>query len=157
VKVFISHSSKDHDEIFALDRALRDNGIDTWLDDWEINPGDSFIGKINQGLETCEKGLIVFSEHTRGSKWVTAEGDALLYERIATEKVLIPLVTGEKAYVPPLFRPLVRLEIHDVERIVEALLTRRTAPPVKPARHLPCWGNAFPAGRALPARCAAQG
>ena len=41
-RVFLSHSSLDK-ERFAVGFAerLRENGVDVWLDDWELVPGDS--------------------------------------------------------------------------------------------------------------------
>ena len=51
-KVFASHASEDK-ERFVLDFAtkLRSKGIDTWVDRWEINPGDSLVDKIFECLE----------------------------------------------------------------------------------------------------------
>lgn len=38
MRVFISHSSRDKPAVEALARALRDRGIETWLDKWMIAP-----------------------------------------------------------------------------------------------------------------------
>lgn len=82
MRVFISHSSGDRPAVEALDRALRDRGIDTWLDTWMIAPGDDIVAKINAGLEEATAGLIVFSSHARDSPWVRAEVDYLIYASI---------------------------------------------------------------------------
>jgi len=46
-KVFLSHASEDKKR-FVLEFAakLRQQGIDAWLDKWEMSPGDSLIDKI---------------------------------------------------------------------------------------------------------------
>ncbi|MCQ9427586.1 toll/interleukin-1 receptor domain-containing protein, partial [Pseudomonas sp. LJDD11] len=52
-KVFVSHASEDKDR-FVLDFAkqLRANGIDAWLDKWEMLPGDSLVTKIfDEGIK----------------------------------------------------------------------------------------------------------
>ena len=61
MRVFISHSSKDKPAVEALALALRERGIETWLDKWMIGPGDDIVDKINAGLEEVQAGLIVCS------------------------------------------------------------------------------------------------
>src|ERR1044071_2095900 len=98
MRVFISHASGDKPAVEALDRALRERGIETWLDKWGIAPGDDIVAKINAGLEEANAGLIVFSSHSRDSRWVQAEADYLTYASIQEGKVLIPVVVGDDAY-----------------------------------------------------------
>lgn len=46
-KVFISHASEDKDRfVINFSTKLRSKGIDTWLDKWEMRPGDSLIDRI---------------------------------------------------------------------------------------------------------------
>ncbi|MHB9102858.1 MAG: toll/interleukin-1 receptor domain-containing protein [Sulfuricella sp.] len=44
-KVFVSHASEDKAR-FVVDfaRRLRENGVEAWLDQWEMKPGDSQVG-----------------------------------------------------------------------------------------------------------------
>jgi hypothetical protein len=69
MRVFISHSSKDKPEVEKLAVALREHGVEAWLDKWEIGPGDDIVTRINSGLEQADAGLIVFSSHSRESRW----------------------------------------------------------------------------------------
>ena len=71
--VFVSHSSQDKPAVRVLATGLLQRGIDAWLDEWEIGPGDDIVAKINQGLEQADAGIIVFSEHSRASRWVESE------------------------------------------------------------------------------------
>lgn len=62
-KVFLSHASEDKDR-FVVDfaRQLRENGVDVWLDQWEMKPGDSLVGKIfEEGLKDARAVIIVLS------------------------------------------------------------------------------------------------
>jgi hypothetical protein len=131
--VFISHSSMDKPAVEALAVALRERGIEPWLDKWEIGPGDDIVASINDGLDKADAGIIVFSRHSRDSRWIDAEVSYLTFARIEERKVLIPVVLGDDFYVPPLLRPLARRSIGEVDAIVEALLHRRAGPlPARP-------------------------
>lgn len=132
MRVFISHSSKDKPAVEQLAIALNERGVVPWLDKWEIGPGDDIVAKINDGLDTANAGLIVFSKHSEESRWVEAEVSYLTYARIKEGKVLIPVVAGDNPFVPALLRPLARCGIDEVDAIVDALLHRRAGPP--PAR-----------------------
>ena len=66
-KVFISHASADK-ERFVTDFAtrLRSNGVDAWVDSWEMNPGDSLVDKIfEEGLKNCQAMIVVLSKEQR--------------------------------------------------------------------------------------------
>src|SRR3954454_18067206 len=126
--VFLSHSSKDKPQVEALAVALRERGIDPWLDEWEIGPGDDIVASINLGLDEAGAGLVVFSAHSRESRWVDAEVSYLTYARIQEGKALIPVVLGDGVWVPPLLRPLARRGIDEVDAIADALLNRRARP-----------------------------
>ena len=128
MRVFISHSSRDKAAVEALALALRERGIEAWFDGWEIGPGDDIVAKINGGLEEAAAGVVVFSRHSRDSRWVEAETSYLTYARIVEGKALIPVVVGDDAYVPPLLRPLVRRGIAEIEAIADAIRSRRGAP-----------------------------
>ena len=56
MRVFISHSSKDKPAVEAL--ALRERGIDPWLDKWEIGAGDDIVASINAGLDEAGPGSL---------------------------------------------------------------------------------------------------
>ncbi len=129
MRVFISHSSQDKPQVEALALALDERGIDPWLDKWEIGPGDDIVASINTGLEEAPAGIIVFSSHTRGSRWVEAEVSYLTFARNVEGKVLIPVMLGKDAWVPPLLRPLARRGIDEIDAIVDALQGRRGGPP----------------------------
>jgi hypothetical protein len=46
-KIFVSHAKEDKDR-FVLEFAekLRNKGIDAWVDNWEMLPGDKLNDKI---------------------------------------------------------------------------------------------------------------
>ncbi len=129
VHVFVSHSSKDKPAVEKLAGALKKRGIKVWLDKWQIGPGDDIVTKINAGLEQANAGIVVFSKHSRESRWVEAETSYLTYARIQEGKILIPVKVGDDAWVPPLLRPLAYRGINEAEAIADALLNRKPVPP----------------------------
>lgn len=54
-KVFVSHASEDKERfVNEFATKLRVNGIDAWLDKWEMLPGDSLVDKIfEEGFKEC--------------------------------------------------------------------------------------------------------
>ena len=133
MRVFISHSSQDKAAVEALAIALHQQGLDPWFDQWEIQAGDDIVVSINQGLETADAGIIVFSHHSQQSRWVEAETSYLTYARIEEGKVLIPVTLDAQAWVPPLLKPLARRGITEIEAICDALKGRRAGPPARQA------------------------
>ena len=92
-KVFISHASEDKSS-FLVDfaRRLRENGVDAWLDQWEMKPGDSLVDKIfEEGLRDARAVIIVLSKSSVQKPWVREELNASVVNRIIRRTRLIPV------------------------------------------------------------------
>src|SRR4051812_30771655 len=87
-KVLVSHASEDTQRfVLPFAERLRANGIDAWLDIWEINPGDSLIKKIfEDGLKNAQAMIVVLSRYSINKPWVREELDAGMVKKI-TEKI----------------------------------------------------------------------
>ncbi|CAH1905327.1 hypothetical protein NTGHW29_510062 [Candidatus Nitrotoga sp. HW29] len=61
LRVFISHASEDKDRFVTnFATKLRENGVDAWLDRWEMLPGDSLVDKIfEEGLKEAHAVIII--------------------------------------------------------------------------------------------------
>lgn len=107
MKVFIAHSSRDHDFVLPLAERLNKDlkGADIWIDDWELQVGDSIVYKINEGLETSSFLIIVFSEHSLRSDWVSRELNSTLMRQLTIKDIkILPIHLEIKpAALPPLF------------------------------------------------------
>jgi TIR domain len=70
-RVFISHSTQDHDfverEILAY---LRQHGVETWYSKFDIETADHWEQTIQVGLESCDWFLVVLMSESVASKWV---------------------------------------------------------------------------------------
>lgn len=115
-RVFVSHASEDK-ERFVLELAtkLRSQGIDAWVDEWEILPGDSLIDKIfEEGIKSAQAMLVVLSEHSVQKPWVREELNAGVVKRIKGQYRLIPVVIDD-CEVPEVLKSTAWQKITDLD------------------------------------------
>jgi len=113
-KVFISHASEDK-ERFVIDfaRKLRANGVDAWLDNWEMLPGDSLVDKIfEEGIKEADSFIIVLSNHSVNKPWIREELNASFIKRIDKNSKIIPIVL-DKCSVPECLQSTIWENIND--------------------------------------------
>jgi len=148
MKAFISYSSKDKKFVLRLATDLRTReGIDAWLDQWEINPGDRIPERIEEGLSEAEALILVLSPDSVNSRWVEYERQAWLIMQIDEEKRakeesrpparrLLPVLYRD-CQKPVFLRPIhhVRITDQDYEdgfkQLVSAILGVSKKPPPK--------------------------
>lgn len=63
-KVFLSHTSKDKPFVRKLANDLRSYGHTVWIDEAEINIGDSLINKIRDGLDSVDFVAAILSKES---------------------------------------------------------------------------------------------
>src|ERR1700734_1225929 len=101
-KIFISYSrvnAADAEEVYD---ALSEVGLSPWLDRVEIKPGDSFLDRLNDGLSDASYLLLLLSESSLGSRWVTREWLSAL----ASDKTVVMPILLEDVELPPLLRDI---------------------------------------------------
>lgn len=90
--VFISHASEDKDEVVRpLAKALQNEGLAVWYDEFELKIGDSLRRKIDKGVATSKFGLIVLSEMFFKKGWTNYELDGLVTRQNTGEQILLPI------------------------------------------------------------------
>ena len=91
--VFISYSSQDKAIVHSLAERLRDDGVNVWLDDWVLKPGDPISLKIQHGLEQSRVLLMCMSNAYFASDWATLEHHTLLFRDPTNEqRRFVPLL-----------------------------------------------------------------
>jgi len=63
--VFLSYSSQDAAVARRISRALRDAGIEVWLDESELRGGDEWDATIKRQIKTCALFIAIVSEHSQ--------------------------------------------------------------------------------------------
>ena len=137
-KVFVSHASEDKARFVARFAArLRENGVDAWLDQWEMKPGDSLVDRIfEQGLKSAQAVIIVLSAVSVTKPWVREELNNSVVSRINRGLRIIPVVIDQceipEALAATLWQRVDDLEHYDdaFQRILDAIFDRSTKPPV---------------------------
>jgi len=116
-KVFISHASEDKQR-FVVDfaTALRKNGIDAWVDQWEIKLGDSLVDKIfEEGIKDMDIFVIVLSKHSIEKPWVREELNASVVKRISKNTKIIPVIIDADIEVPEVLKSTVWVQIKNLD------------------------------------------
>ena len=141
--IFLSHNSHDKDFVRRLAGDLSRYGVKFWLDEAEIQIGDSLIGKIEQGISDMDYIGVVLSPESVNSQWVKREVEIALTLEIGGKEVrVLPLLykkceipaflrgkayadfTLETEYENSLFKVLRRLGINDPQEVAAS-----TVPP----------------------------
>lgn len=112
-KAFISYSHDDKNIALKLSEKLRENGIEVWIDKWEILPGDSLVQKIfEEGLSSIDAFIVIISKSSVNSAWVKQELDVALIKRIEGITRIVPVII-DKAEIPNAIKPLKWIDLSD--------------------------------------------
>jgi hypothetical protein len=111
--VFISYNSRDKDVAEPLAAQLRLVGVDVWLDNWEILPGDSIPGKVSEALAVVDVVVVLWSENAAASRWVGAELDTALARRLSDGDLRVIPLRLDDAELPALLQPIKWLTLYD--------------------------------------------
>lgn len=137
-KVFISHAREDKGRfVLAFAEKLRNNGVDAWVDEWEILPGDRLVEKIfTEGIETSGVVVIVLSKISITKPWVCEELDKAVVERINRRCRILPVLI-EECDVPAALTSTLYQEIDDINsyeeefrKILASIFNHREKPPL---------------------------
>lgn len=100
-KVFISHRGADSMLAEKLAKEIRDNGHQVWLDIWNIDIGDSIVGRINEGL-TGEIALILCLSSSGLSDWMNVEWMSVLAQQLNGQNVKLLPIRLSGGTLPPI-------------------------------------------------------
>lgn len=88
MRIFISHSKQDRWVANRISEDLIHRGLETFLDEKDIETGGSISQEIQQNLENCDEALLLLSPMALKSEWVLIEiGGAR-----ALRKRLVPIL-----------------------------------------------------------------
>jgi hypothetical protein len=118
IHIFLSHNRADKQLAERLAAQLRLVGADVWLDAWEIKPGDSIPGVVNDALAVVDTVLVLWSASAAESRWVEAELAVALQRRLDDGDLRIIPVRLDDTPLPPLLRPLKYLRAADDDDVL---------------------------------------
>lgn len=140
-KVFVSHASEDKDRfVLEFAKRLRENGINAWLDKWEMSPGDSLIDKIfEEGIKNASAVIVVLSSISIEKPWIREELNAAFIQRVNRVCKLIPIIIDgiDDSSVPAALKTTYWQRIDNIssyessfENIVAAFYGIKDKPPI---------------------------
>ena len=88
---FISYSSKNTEDAKALNSALMNKGIQTWMAPGDIPAGSSYASVITKAIKGAECLVILLTDDALNSIWVEKEVNSALSYR----KPVIPVALGK--------------------------------------------------------------
>jgi hypothetical protein len=90
---FLSHSTRDKDFVWQLAEDLAFCEVDVWLDQWELQHGESLHDAIGDALQTSKYIGIVIGPNFANSRWAGDEmKQALARERREGRTVVVPVL-----------------------------------------------------------------
>jgi hypothetical protein len=92
--VFVSHSSEDNYFVDFLIELLRFHRLDVWADRSNLEAGGIFTTDIERALTACENMIVVISQRSTKSSWVTRE--VAHFKALDASRPVIPLMLDGK-------------------------------------------------------------
>lgn len=113
--IFISYNHKDQQPVDMVARQLEitfgKNNI--FYDRWSMQPGDSIIGKMNEGLEQYTTFFYFLSTNSLESNMVTREWQSALMSSINNELKFIPIRLDD-CNPPAVMKDLVYIDLYGI-------------------------------------------
>ena len=104
MKVFLSHSTKDKEFVQRLAAALEDADFKPWLCEVDIDRGQNFVTKINEGLGQSDLAILVWSPHAAESAWTEQEWTSALARQVEEHRIRLGIILLRDHPLPPLLR-----------------------------------------------------
>ncbi|MCY1081794.1 toll/interleukin-1 receptor domain-containing protein [Archangium lansingense] len=131
--IFLAHSSEDKPFVRRLRESLMARGVkQVWVDEFEIQIGDSLIKKIQEGITKSEFVGVVLSPHSVASKWVERELESAMAMEVESRSVKVLPLLIQKCELPPFLMPKLYADFTDEAKYttsVEKLLRRLEVSP----------------------------
>jgi hypothetical protein len=124
--IFISYSHADKAFVNKLAAHLVKANAHVWVDSWELNVGDSLIGRIQQAIQESSALLVVLSKASVASEWCKKELNAGLMRELDEKRVLVLPVLIQDCEIPMFLREKLYADFRDnfdvgVKAIVDAV------------------------------------
>lgn len=103
-KIFISHSSTDKPFARWIATDLKAAGHTPWLDEWDIEVGESIPKRVSEGIAGADFVIVVLSENAVNSKWVENEWHAKYWDEIESGKIHVLPALYKDCELPALLK-----------------------------------------------------
>jgi len=112
-KVFVCHATEDKPTARRIAAYMRQAGAEVWLDEWEINVGDSIVERINEGLSGATHMLLLLSATSVQKPWVRREFSSALMRQLSSHSVRVLPVLLESCEIPAILSDIRYADFRD--------------------------------------------
>jgi len=119
--VFLSHSHADRQFCTRLANDLQGKGIRVWIDEAEMQVGDSLIEKISKAISEMEFVAVVLSKSSVESQWVRKEVGIAMTQEIEGKRVKVLPLLLEECDVPSFVQDKIYADFRNTANYDEAL------------------------------------
>lgn len=92
--LFICHASEDQADFVEPLAKVLNAEFDVWYAPYVLHLGDSLRAKIDEGLRSCDFGIVVLSEAFFAKVWPQSELDAMFTLETQSRKIILPIRKG---------------------------------------------------------------
>jgi tetratricopeptide (TPR) repeat protein len=110
MKVFLSHSTKDKQFVQAIAADLEAEKIDPWLCEVDVEVGDNFVAKIEEGLREADLAVLFWSPEAVASDWTRLEWTSVTAREISESRTRLGMVLLRECALPELLRVKHRID-----------------------------------------------
>jgi len=120
MKVFVSHRHRDSTWAKTLAQHLQARGVEAWLDELQLRPGDNLDEQIRQAMRESDTVVSIISGPQPSPNVLVEMGMAL-----AQGKRVVPIVIDADTDISTLsdFAKLQSIQTSDVKQAVEVIAT----------------------------------
>lgn len=122
--VFLSHAHENRSIARDVYHTLVNAGIRCWLDEAEISPGESIMGKVEDAIDEMDILAVVLSRASVNSSWVRAELRMAMTEELKEAHVRVVGLVVDDCRIPGFLRDKLYIDLRaDFSTGVERLLS----------------------------------
>src|SRR5580693_594916 len=110
MKVFLSHSTKDKQFVQTLAAELEAENIQPWICEVDVELGDNFVAKIEEGLRDADLAILFWSPEAARSDWTQLEWTSVTAREISESRTRLGIVLLRDCSLPELLRTKHRID-----------------------------------------------
>lgn len=146
-RLFFSYASADQPKVRRLADALRREGHETWIDEEDIDVGDSIPGAIERGLRGADFVVVCLSKTANQRGWVEAQRDVTFMQQMQERHARILPVRLEDVDYPYLLQAIAGVDLFPDDAAFD-LAVRKLVRAI--AKHMAVAAQAVNQGAAAP-------
>lgn len=102
--VFISHSVRDKEFVLKLAKDLMENGLNIWLDEWNLGLGDTIADSIKHAIDESRFIFLIMSPDYFTSAWTTQEWQMAMHREVETDSIKTIPIYYRSCDIPPILQ-----------------------------------------------------